>query len=40
MLKNTFLNLLANYSNNNSFNILLWQEIEEHYTSKKDIIIH
>ncbi|WP_047790533.1 HD domain-containing protein [Tenacibaculum mesophilum] len=35
MLKNTFLNLLATYSNDNSFNILLWQEIEEHYTSKK-----
>lgn len=35
MLKNTFLNLLANYSTNNNFNILLWQEIEEHYTSKK-----
>ncbi|MEE4000607.1 hypothetical protein V1T75_09680 [Tenacibaculum sp. FZY0031] len=35
MLKNTFLNLLANYSNDNSFNILLWQEIEEHYTRKK-----
>lgn len=35
MLKNTFLNLLATYSNDNSFNILLWQEIEEHYTNKK-----
>ncbi|AZJ33935.1 hypothetical protein D6200_08115 [Tenacibaculum mesophilum] len=35
MLKNTFLNLLATYSNDNSFNILLWQEIEEYYTSKK-----
>ncbi len=35
MLKNTFLDLLVNYSTDNSFNTLLWQEIKEYYTSKK-----
>lgn len=35
MLKNTFLNLLATYSNDNSLNILLWREIVESYSDKK-----
>jgi len=35
MLKNTFLNLLATYSNDNSLNILLWQEIEKNHSGKK-----
>lgn len=35
MLKNTFLNLLATYSNDNSLNILLWKEIVESYSDKK-----
>ncbi|REH46465.1 putative metal-dependent HD superfamily phosphohydrolase [Tenacibaculum gallaicum] len=35
MLKNTFLNLLATYSNDNSLNTLLWQEIEKNHSDKK-----
>ncbi|XRE42647.1 metal-dependent phosphohydrolase, HD superfamily [Tenacibaculum discolor] len=35
MLKNTFLNLLATYSNDNNLNILLWQEVVESYSDKK-----
>ena len=35
MLKNTFLNLLVTYSNDNSLNTLLWQEIEKNHSDKK-----
>ncbi|WGH77029.1 hypothetical protein P8625_07810 [Tenacibaculum tangerinum] len=35
MLRNTFLNLLAKYSNDSSINFSLWQEIEKRYTHTK-----